>query len=136
MSKYETRAKELVSTLFEGEDCTWEEDSIESDFLKLMLQLAEEVEYSTNVEWIKSMKNSNIYTKERVEELLQKQRELCAKVAVCGFDIYTIVDGEEHFAPVYKKTIYDDDYKYNNFDSMPSISVDEDSILNAKLKIE
>ena len=76
MSKYETRAKELVSTVFEGEDCTWEEESIENDFLKLMLQLAEEVEYSTNVEWIKSMKNSNIYTKERVEELLQKQREL------------------------------------------------------------
>jgi len=169
MSNYETRAKELCSTLFEGEDCTWEEDSIENDFLKLMLQLAEEVHLSTCInqknldlkaieilysgdsrkemiyeEVIESINLlqytlptiNSLYSKSQIEELLQKQRELCAKVSVCGFDIHSIVDNKDHFEPVYKKTIYDDDYKYHNFDSMPSISVDEESILNAKLKID
>ena len=125
MSKYEIRAKELCSTLFEGEDCTWEEDSIENDFLKLMLQLSEEVEYSTNVEWIKSMKNSNIYTKERVEELLQKQRELTlGKATVClrkyGEDITEEDYGQEVASEIEQEYwgIY------------------AQSILNAKLKID
>ena len=127
MSKYETRAKELVSTLFEGEDCTWEEDSIENDFLKLMLQLAEEVEYSTNVEWIKSMKNSNIYTKERVEELLQKQRELCVEEAIVDWYEYD-EDKEETFILNEKKV--------NPCRSNDSFRVNKESILNAKLKID
>ena len=125
MNKYETRAKELVSTLFEGEPCTWEEDSIENDFLKLMLQLAEEVEYSTNVEWIKSMKNSNIYTKERVEELLQKQRELTlGKATVC--------------LRKYGKDITEEDYGQEVASEIEQEywGIYAQSILNAKLKID
>ena len=125
MNKYETRAKELCSTLFEGEDCTWEEDSIESDFLKLMLQLAEEVEYSTNVEWIKSMKNSNIYTKERVEELLQKQRELCAEKS-------EILEVKSEFTKG-KGLKNIKQYAFGN--NNKNIIVNKNSILNAKLKI-
>ena len=125
MNKYETRAKELCSTLFEGEDCTWEEDSIENDFLKLMLQLAEEVEYSTNVEWIKSMKNSNIYTKERVEELLQKQRELCFNKATPVFDNNCGACSQHPQLLIKKKYVH-----------TAIITVDKDSILNAKLKID
>lgn len=71
-----------------------------------------------------------MYTKQQVEELLAKQRELCAeKARMSGYDTingktelfiedeYTIVDKEE------QETIY------------VQINIDRNSILNAKLEI-
>jgi len=94
-SKYKERAKELLKesiTDSNGDICR---NYNESDLIIIMCQLAEEVELKTTevcsdtealdllMSQIKTM-----YTKEQVEELLQKQRELCAK-SVLPYDALT-----------------------------------------------
>ena len=125
MSKYETRAKELCSTLFEGEDCTWEEDSIENDFLKLMLQLAEEVAFYSVAEGM-DMVFKQSYTKQQVEELLQKQRELCTEEA----KFY----GKNIDAPNLNEWELNNLLEEESYDI--TILIDTYSILNAKHKID
>jgi len=89
-----------------------------------MCELAEEVEKSVQtrviVDVYESIKQESLYTKEQVEELLQKQRELCAKKAVfkCQKDSDKLPLGQGiHLKPLY-------------------YTIDKDSIKNAKLKIE
>jgi hypothetical protein len=126
-SKYKERAKELCSTLFE-EPCNWEDNSIESDFLILMCQLAEEVEkvYRDPLMFGEEGSIQRVYTKAYVEELLQKQRELSVEHAT--IDWYEYVDEEENFILNEKKV----DPCHSN----DSFRINENSILNAKLKIE
>lgn len=113
-SKYKLRANKILIARY---GCKDEEDlkkcflaNTESYIviLESMCQLAEEVKYSTNEKWINSMKDG-IYTKEQVEELLQKQRELCLVNAKLN-------------------------ESYNGFTGK-EITLDKNSILNAKYQL-
>lgn len=83
-NKYKERAKELFH---EHSKMVPILGSIEEycdidQAVKAMCQLVKEVEISTKkvyVDFITAMTNGTLFTKERVEELLQKQRELCAE---------------------------------------------------------
>lgn len=115
MSKYKDRANEILESIAnKNTDENGERIYYLWEVEKAMCQLAEEVEITTYNTLIKSkvigkleaMVNQPYYTKQQVEELLQKQRELCVKEAT------TIHLG-------------------NNF-----VIVDDNSILNARLKID
>ena len=94
-SKYKERAKKLLKesiTDSNGDICR---NYNEHDIIEVMCQLAEEVEKELNNKILfldimckakdKTIRDyyrkTNLYTKEQVEELLQKQRELCSKEA-------------------------------------------------------
>jgi hypothetical protein len=83
-SKYYDRAEQIlfkergVSINVDG-DCL-EHNSI---FIEAMCQLVEEVEREIGIELNDVMREEGIWTKNQVEELLQKQRELCAENALC-----------------------------------------------------
>jgi hypothetical protein len=81
-SEYKEKAEELFELY--SSLCTFEEYLIDKgDFIKAMCQLAEEVKKSVQtrviVDVYESIKQESLYTKEQVEELLQKQRESCAE---------------------------------------------------------
>jgi hypothetical protein len=131
-SKYKERAKQLCSSLFE-KPCNWEENSIENDFLILMCQLAEEVEkvYKDPLMFGEEGSIQRVYSQAYVEELLEKQRELCDKVDT------------ENTTKRWKaaKELYENLYgelKGDDEENLLSILVfnDENNILNAKLKID
>jgi len=117
MSKYKSQAEELlIGQKYKYSDLTPREkerilfDLIghgidTDDIINSICQLAEEVEeiFYNN---FKKIRFQNLFTKEQVEELLQKQRELCAEKV---------------------KFLYKSD---------TSFVIDKDSILNAKLKID
>lgn len=67
-------------------------------------------------------KNSNLYTKEQVEELLAKQRELCAEKADLDYTDF------EQYVP--KTAIYTGDTYYGYY------YISKEAILNAKLNLD
>ena len=113
-NKYKTRAEEIFNNI-EWVDPVDSIPWLKKDcIIEAMCQLAEEVEkyqyylnIITNIDFV-----ANIYIKEQVEELLEKQRELCAKEA--------------------KMT----GIAYGNDKSISDYEVNKDSILNAKLKLD
>jgi hypothetical protein len=105
-SKYKERAKEIIDSYLTLGGFLSSAQGF--DVLQtLMCQLAEEVEKNLAKKLDTTLKVNKLYTKKQVEELLQKQRELCNKEAYCeeGVIGYTW-------------------------------QVNENSILNAKLKID
>lgn len=83
-SKYEESAKKLLesNSMFDGYCSEFHVDTVPDFIIEEMCQLAEEVEKETKaiyVDFIKHMTNGMLFTRERVEELLEKQRELSAE---------------------------------------------------------
>lgn len=111
MSKYESRALELTKDIRFVNHFSPEEDI---ELIKIMCQLAEKVEEESYIEF-KKIRYQNLFTKEQVEELLQKQRELCAEKAE------TTMEHCGHSSGQYCEC---------------QREIDKDSILNAKLKID
>jgi hypothetical protein len=129
-SKYRERAVALLNTQFEKNfnKPIYEWKDSKENVLETMCQLAEEVETSTKkvyVDFITAMTDGTLFTKERVEELLQQQRELSAKKATpqldknCSVCSYPYIDLSKHFKYI----------------GTAIVTVNENSILNAKLKI-
>jgi hypothetical protein len=69
------------------------------------------------------------------KEAYNKALEDAVKNAECGFEKHSIVDDEDHFETISGNPLYDYQYKYNNFDSLPMISVIDESILKLKIKV-
>lgn len=80
-SKWQNKAEELLK---ENDNHEIFSPTYKDIAIKAMCKLAEEVEYATNERWLNSMKDG-IYTKEQVEALLAKQRELCAEASRVEF---------------------------------------------------
>jgi hypothetical protein len=81
-SKYKERVVnlfEVYKNLYHFEEGSPEYLIDKEDFIEVMCQLAEEVEKEV-VDQFLGNPGYIWYTKEQAEELLQKQRELCAKV--------------------------------------------------------
>lgn len=119
-SKHYNRAKELLQesvTDSNGDICR---NYNQSDIIEAMCQLAEEVE--AGVKTTDLLKKLDIYTKAQVEELLQKQRELCAENAIPEIWHNSVACSAKHV----KLTEH---FKYVNGIAI----VKHDSILNAKL---
>jgi hypothetical protein len=94
-------------------------------FIEAMCQLAEEVEIEGNLKTcrtINELTNGNLYTKKEVEELLQKQRELCY---------------EKHYLERYVENSYCQSYGEKEMPHLiqGNTRVNKNSILNAKLEI-
>lgn len=107
-NKYKERAtKLLLQHSFTNNGRIYEQKEW---IVEAMCQLAEEVEkvYKDLLIFGEGGSIQKVYSKAYVEELLQKQRELCVRSA-----------------KIYKSK---QDYRYDG--------IDEDSILNAKLKID
>ena len=118
-NKYKDNASKLIEDF-----CSMDKDEsgnrIHYDWQvnKLMCQLAEKVEKNTKklyVDFITAMTNGTLFTREKVEELLQKQRELCAE------DAETTMEHCSHSGSSYCDC---------------QREVNKNSILNAKLKID
>ena len=116
-NKYLNKAKVILENIYDtGYRCNYKTNYPEQCILEAMCQLAEEVELKTTrfcsytgLDLLISQAKT-MFTKEEVEELLQKQRELC-----------------------YQKA----DYLINGtYCKEDGIEIDRDSILNAKLKID
>ena len=106
--KYKDLIEEFVDNrvkTFSGEDCFIDNVITAEDAIDMMTQLAKEVENEYKIrdekfdkmyEHISNLDISNIFTKQQVEALLQKQRELSilsAKVTMSkGYPEYAIVD--------------------------------------------
>jgi len=108
-------------------------DEVYDAGIKSMCQLAEEVEntwkslYGETMEYHKDMRISynKSYSKEQVEEFLEKQRMLCAE------EVYTkrYIPSEDKFIEDNEDiSLYCDEFEYYN-------EIFKPSILNAKLKI-
>lgn len=78
-SKYKERAKEIfdvIEWIDPRDGQPWHKGDI---IVNAMCQLAEEMVKDTEIEINNVMREEGIWTKNQVEELLQKQRELCAE---------------------------------------------------------
>ena len=128
-SKYKVRAEEILITSLEAQELT-------SDYINYlfkmygttfeavnnaMCQLAEEVHKEDFIDFIRTI---DLFSREQVEELLQKQRKLCANNARLG-------EKDEEFNEIICH--YKLPYLLNNGNKL---IIDKDSILNAKLKID
>lgn len=101
-SKYENRAKQILTESLEWLEGNYDmsEDETRS-ILKAMCNLGEEVERQLNVTLDGYSNQICIgYTKQEVEELLQKQRELCVEKA--ELDTITL---DAFYAIINKNTI-------------------------------
>jgi hypothetical protein len=119
-SKYKERT-EII--LFEERGVSYNKDGEclehKSLFIEAMCQLAEEVEkvYKDQLMFGEDGSIQKVYSKVYVEELLQKQRELCAESAKI-------------------KYLSDEYLKQANIRQGENYYVSKNSILNAKLKID
>jgi hypothetical protein len=122
-SKYKERAEKI---LFEERNVSYSKDGEclehKSLFIEAMCQLAEEVEKDLAKKLDTTLKVNKLYTKQQVEELLQKQRELCAKEVKLDCYLTGPFMNALRFKP-----LLGEDYE---------VKLHKDSILNAKLKID
>jgi hypothetical protein len=110
-SKYKERANELLLIHTNKYLIT---SIMDSKIINAMCQLAEEVNKENFINFIRTV---DLYSKEQVEELLERQRELSIANAKIDYNSFFFKDGEKCL------------FKTDTF-------VNKDSILNAKLKIE
>ena len=121
-SKYKERAKEILLAHTDEYLTSTINAKMDSKILEAMCQLAEEVEkvYKDPLMFGEEGSIQRVYSKAYVEELLQKQRELCSRKA-------------KHGCTRSKKEVPKGQY----FNLSPLYYfLDKDSILNAKLKID
>ena len=121
-SKYKERAEQIVKNFASISQETCEGYQYEN-VIEAMCQLAEEVEKHTISMIGLAAGTSYLYTKEQVEELLQKQRELCADKAFAKGEGISLTTKNQNFYWTFAGKI-------------GKIIIDKDSILNAKLKLE
>ncbi|MCK9429304.1 MAG: hypothetical protein M0R17_04820 [Candidatus Omnitrophica bacterium] len=128
MSKYKERALQILNEVYDkGYRSNYKTNYHEQCCIEAMCQLAEEVEKEFINKVTSEGKDLVIkygYTKEQVEELLQKQRELSSKNAKLIL-----------FTPFSQETDGDSVRSFHVHDNL-TIDIDEYSILNAKLKID
>lgn len=139
MNRYKDQANKILENIAnKNTDENGERIYYSWEVEKAMCQLAEEVRYENDERWINSIQGG-LYLKKQVEELLQKQREYCFEksklsIRLDNKDFDEEDENSEEFIYDTEESVFYIE-KGCSYDNNAEFSVDENSILNAKLKI-
>jgi serine phosphatase RsbU (regulator of sigma subunit) len=141
-SKYKKRAEELFLQYSLGTSTNPEHNKSDYTIIDLMCQLAEEVEdrFIETIVELKQSKDSR-YTKEQVEELEQKHQEsLTSLIEIYDKNTIPYNKVEELLQKqrelCAEKVLLYKDTQLGKYYKPSEMYVDKDSILNAKLKLD